>query len=188
MTPEDARQIGREDAAVAIQIAREVPIAGTSDPQDLQLPYNWPESYRDSPEMPARRIASYWEDYLAWDRQAFLPENQPSVLVRFGQAGRIWTEAGDAEWAAYVETLSEEAQKADVWLFFTGSEVPYPELETTYWIWSVYVADLSRYERLPGMRLVSQEPVVIDERDLIDGLIPQGLSWLSRRRRKRSIG
>jgi hypothetical protein len=74
------------DASRIIEIAREVPLAGTIDPVRLQLGYDWQKSYIDSPELPARRIATEWEDFV----DGVLEEKLPPTISRFGYAGAVW--------------------------------------------------------------------------------------------------
>lgn len=191
MNREEAKRFGREDAESAVAVARETPIAGTTDPDDLNLPYDWPRKYRDSPELPARRIASYWDDL---DPGTFWPEGLPTSLVKFGHAKEAFDGADEDIWTTYVTTLNETAQAAEVIFIETVyMDYPYAEMPETYiLIASTYVADLRRYEMIERtwrtMDYVAGEGRnSYDERCIMDSFIPRSMSGRARRRRIRQL-
>jgi hypothetical protein len=183
---EEAKRLGREDASAAISLAQEVPLAGTVDPKNLNLPYDWPREYVDSPELPARRVATEWDDYLGEG----LPSELPPVLSRFGH-GKQASDASEEVWYAWQDGLIETFKATSV-LFFPTIHIreKFPDEGTGEYLMlrSMYVTDLRRYKALPSPTWFTESeeegPLPL-ERYIQQCFLPLGLSRLAHRRRQR---
>jgi hypothetical protein len=196
-----ARRLGEDDAPRLIDIAQEVPLGGTGDPEKLQIPDPW--CYRDSPELPARRVASDWDEYPhfhPYDNPIYpIGDNKPkpNVLTRIdGHAGEVYEdlppgEAGEEIWADYQAGLFQALEEAEVALVPTVyiAYGPSPDFngEFTY-IFSNYVVDLARYEPRSMPQEQIQDDLFAPELFLQRVCIPRGLSrWQKRRRRRAKL-
>jgi len=194
ISPKRARKIGEEDAEIAIDIARERPLAGTPDPDTLEIAP--PNAYQDSPELPARRIATEWDDYLNDDDEfvrelGIEPPNAPQVLSRFGRAKRVWIDGDDEAWSAYQDGLLDRLEEAEVRLIPTIYTVyPDPEIGSFVDIRSLYVADESRYEGVgaPGRPDddAGEGTMALLEDHVQEAFVPRGEGRFRRWRRRRA--
>ena len=193
-TADEARTLGQVDAEPLIQLAQEVPLGGTGDPEKLRIPP--PNEYRDSPELPARRVASEWDD-LAPGVDPFFAlfsssKTSPPVLSRLpGHAGQVYEasgKTGEAAWGAYVEAVCDRMKESDVMMTTTVFMAfgPQPEFNGEFvYYFSAYVTDLRRYEAriAPGHNV--EGDWLWDERVIQRAYLPKNLSrWEKRKRRK----
>jgi hypothetical protein len=200
ISPERARRMGEEDAEIAIDIARERPL-GAPDPDELYIAD--PEDYRDSPELPARRIATEWDDYLDDRLEEYaielgIPEDEdatPHVLSRFGRAKTVFKRGDEEAWSAYQDGLADRLEDADVLLVQTiytvypvldeiGTLSPDLDTNTYREIRSLYVADLTRFEPVPVPGYGDEGAVAEDH--VQKGFVPRGEGRIRRWRRKRA--
>lgn len=189
MDLEKAKKLGIGDAEPLIRLAKEQPLAGRrGDPEKLHLPH--PSTYQDSPEMPARRVASDWDDYPP-GTDPFSPyeESRPSVLSRLpGHAQEVFN-AEDHAWKTYLQALFDRMSESEALLTTTVylAYGPWPDFNGEFsYVFSAYVADLHRYElREAPVHTVDGE-LLWDERCFQRAFIPKDLSWLSKRRRRRA--
>jgi len=185
MTESEARKLGEEDAALAVKIAREESLGGTLDPKRLRIPH--PSSYRDTAELPGRRIATEWGNGLPVD-EGIVP---PPVLTKFGRAAQVYDAGGDANWAAYTQAIEEALRDADV-MHIETLHLVYGRAVNEDWVKTVrstYVVDLNRYEVTSVLRVA--DPFTPDmgtlplELDLMNAIVPRNLSRFERARRRR---
>lgn len=175
-----ARELGGNDACRAVKLARELPLAGRVDPGRLRLPS--PDRYRDSPELPARRITS------DWDRR--VRHRGPDPLALFGKARQAW-DAGDEQWAAYQDALFERLKDEEVMLVKTLHTVNFEDeygearFQDRY---SVYVVDMRRFRVGPARGHTDEDwGTILSEADVQYAFIPRNepLRWRWRRWRRR---
>lgn len=161
------------------------------DPSQLYIPYG--NHYQDSPELPARRIASEWEDFR---HSQPLPEPRRSVFTKFGHGTQV-VEAdpddGDGEvWDAYGDAITQTLKKAGVRLVLaykseyykqwypTAEEDPYPSCE----VFSLYAVDLLRWEPDFSGVPVSEDGEALFEGSLQEAIRPRTFSLMDRLRRR----
>ncbi len=194
MNADEARRLGAADSEPWIRLAQEVPLGGTGDPEKLRIPH--PREYRDSPELPARRVVSEWDD-VPPDSDPFQAgflraETSPHVLSRLsGRAGEVYAvpgETGEAAWHAYVEGMFDRMKESNVVLTMTVFMAygPQPEFNGEFvYYFSAYVTDLGRYEARTAPGHDIQGEWVWDERCIQRAYLPRSLSrWEKRKRRK----
>jgi hypothetical protein len=151
MNVEQVRGLAWEDAVQGIELARERPIAGLIDTRDKYVPVG--ENYRYSPEIPARRWVTEWDDYK---RNGELPDPRPPVFTRVGRARQVWDIKDQPElWDAYLDAFIESMKGNDVVYYetytpFYGGPDPFlAEMEDARAIveeiHSIYVVDEKRY-------------------------------------------
>ena len=189
MDVEKGKEWGAEDAEPLILLAKERPLAGNrGDPEKLRLPH--PSEYQDSPELPARRVASDWADYPP-GFNPFSPyeETRPNVLSRLpGHAGKAIEAEGDV-WDAYLQSLFDRMREADTLLAVTVylAYGPWPDFNGEFsYVFSAYVADLGRYELREAPAHSVDGELLWDERCFQRAFVPKDLSWLAKRKRKKA--
>jgi hypothetical protein len=195
MNVDEGRQLGRADAEPLIQLAQEVPLAGTGDPEKLRIPPPW--EYRDSPELPARRVASEWDDLPAGSDPFYSrfmgAETSPHVLSRLpGHAGEVYAipgEVGEGAWVAYIEGMFDRLKESNVLLTMTVflAHGPQPDFNGEFiYYFSAYVTDLSRYEARTAPGHSIQGEWLWDERAIQRAYLPRNLSWWEKRKRRKA--
>jgi hypothetical protein len=184
-TPEnEAQTLGEEDAEVAIAVAREEPLAGTLDPKKLRIPH--PSNYRDSPELPARRIATEWGDQPVGEHVGV-----PPVLTKFGRAMTMYDMESDDAWIAYTHAIEDMLRAAEVMHTETLHIIyGHGEFEgRAEAVRSIYVVDLKRYEVNSALGVTdwinSDVGTLPMELDLMNAIVPRNLSRFERARRRR---
>jgi hypothetical protein len=186
-----ARRLGSRDAEIAINMAREIAFAGTLDPLRLRHfePNPAPRGgyrYVDSPELPARRIVSDWDDYAG---PGLDTRDERPQIARYGSAERAMN-AGERAWLAYQDGLRGRLDEAQVGLFDAASVTPFygPQQPLTLYLYSLYAVDLSRYEQVPPVPVIQPiggETTYIDERYIQFVFRPLGFGRIARRRWRR---
>jgi hypothetical protein len=193
ITADRAREMGEEDAEAAIEIAREQPLSRRAFSANELRSIAHPSAYKDSPELPARRIATEWEAHRAGRDDHALelgvePPNAPHVLSRFGRAKQVWKDGDDEAWFAYEGGFLDRLEEADVILVQTIYTV-YPDDVGTYVdIRSLYVADGMRYETVPVPGRpdpeIHEDAKAVFEEHVQEAFVPRDEGRLRRWRRR----
>jgi hypothetical protein len=201
LNPDWAQRLAKKDAAAIVELARERPVAGLRDLRGRSFGKTG-RNYRYTPELPARRFATQWDEYL---EKGELPGESPPLLVLFGNAQKVWDTENQHEenWAAYCDQLYEICDSSNVAVVQTYFPISITEVNTAqhqsvseterflvsmgdvrgeaFEIHSLYAIDFPRYELVPGATGRPSGKVVMPREDQIqDAYKPRPESWRHR--------